>query len=129
MNKSQTIPVSTENDVIFARMQTRQLARALGLPIADQARISLAASSLAHTIKLGETCKGYIIISGIQEGKRHGLQIVCRASCTSNESDDLRRALEDARWMLMVDELDVRTSVDSQTEANNIEITAIKWTK
>lgn len=123
MSKSQTIPVSTENDVIFARMQTRQLARALGLAIADQARISLAASSLAHAVKLGEASKGHIAISGLQEDGRSGLQIICRAVCPADESHNLQRALEDAKWMLMVDELSIQANADC------IEITAVKWTR
>ena len=47
MNDIQTIEIHNRFDIIEARMQVRTLARKLGLDLFDQARISLAASTVA----------------------------------------------------------------------------------
>lgn len=121
MSESRWISVYNEVDVINARMQTRQMAKEAGLPIMDQARISLAVSSVAHVIRLGEACPGQIVINRITEDGRSGVQVVWMIK-PSEDYQDLLRALDDSSLQLMVDKMDVQSS-----PAMGLCITAVKW--
>ena len=64
MNQKQTIHIDTELDLISARMRVRNLARSLGFNPPDQARISLATSSL-FPIQAVTTCIGKSAASSV----------------------------------------------------------------
>ena len=49
----QTFVVREDYDVIISRSAVRELARSIGMRTADQARISLAASSAARALGIG----------------------------------------------------------------------------
>ncbi len=121
MSNSQRIAIRGEDDVILARMKTRNLARAAGLGIADQARISLAASSLAHTMELGSRFGGHILIECLDGDGRPGVRIVCTAANAADGGQNLG-ALRDTKWLLMVDELTVETLPTS-----DVQVIAVKW--
>ena len=120
MNKDQTIEIKSTFDVILARMQVRQRARAMGLGIQDQACIALATSSLARALKLGETVQeSRIDIYCSGEGERSGVQVVCTVA-DGVRYDTGSKAFTDTKWM--VDDLTVET-----LPSNDVEITLVKW--
>lgn len=119
MNEPRIIEVVSEGDIILARMQVREFARAKGFNIMDQARISLATSSLAYALGLGSTCHGQIVIDCLSEGGDTGLRVVCtRASAATGDLSE--RAFGDTRRM--VDQLTVET-----LPSNEAQVTVIKW--
>jgi hypothetical protein len=119
MNDSQTIKVHDDLDIITARLLVRKLARARGFDIADQARISLAASSLVYTLGLERVHRGQIIIDCLSDGARTGIRVVY------TKADGAIRglnpeALDDVR--LMVDELSVE-----RLPGDDLQVTLVKW--
>lgn len=122
MSESRWISVYNEVDVINARMQTRQMAKEAGLQIMDQARISLAVSSVAHVIRLGEACPGQIVINRLVEDGRSGVQVVWMIKA-GEDLEQLLRALDDSSLQLMVDKMDIQSS-----PTTGLCITAVKWT-
>ena len=122
MNEQTKITVKGHSDIINARMRVRRLARTAGLNTADQARIALATSSLAQTLRMGEKFRGEITIQSMSnDDKGSGVRIVCTLF-SPTEYESTLKALKDTKWMLMVDELNVQTLPSS-----NLEVTAIKW--
>ncbi|MBN1890937.1 MAG: hypothetical protein JW850_23275 [Thermoflexales bacterium] len=120
MDEEHSVTVKSEVDVITARMYVRDVARGLGMNLGDQARISLAASSLAHAIGLGRTHQGQIEISCVHErdDARVGVQVICiriGLPCTLEAG-----RLGEARWM--VDELMVE-----ERPPDELQVTVIKW--
>jgi len=118
MSLTKILTVTKETDIVLLRMQVRDLARALGLALGDQARISLAASSAAKAIGLGSTHHGQVTIDDCHRDERIGVRVICldengQAGLTPN-------ALGDARWM--VDELTVET-----LPSQKVQVTLIKW--
>jgi hypothetical protein len=121
MKHSRKIDIRSEDDVILARMETRRMARDAGLDVGGQARISLAASSLAHALDLGRSCEGHMDIGYVDGGIRSGVRIILTVSKVNIECFD-PRTLSSANWKLMVDELDAQ-----QLPPNGVQITAVKW--
>jgi hypothetical protein len=119
MNEGQTKEIVKPSDIIVARMQVRELARAKGFSMVDQARISLAASSLAKALGLGRGHQGQIVVDCVSGERGTGVRVVCR---TANGAGDgfSPEALGDTRWI--VDELTVE-----RLPSNGIQITAVKW--
>lgn len=119
MNESQIVTVQAKIDVITARVKVRELARTVGLKTTDQARISLAASSLAQALGLGETLQGQIIIDCLDRGERTGVRVVCIAA----NAPGCELAPETSRDMgRMVDEVTVET-----LPSNYVQATLVKW--
>ncbi len=113
-----TIVVRDYRDVINARQKTRELARAIGMDITNQARISLATSSMANAMSLGILRIGQIAIESIQNPQQVGV----RVTCTTSDGKEVHiplAALRDVQWM--VDHL----AVDS-LPANNVQVTLEK---
>ena len=102
MKENQTIAINTEFDVFTLRMQVRNLARAIGFDVTNQARVALATSSLASALGLGEAQRGQVTIGRLGRVERWGV----RVACTTTNSVDLKagsRAFRDVKWL--VDEL------------------------
>lgn len=118
MSHTKILTVTNETDVVLLRMQVRDLARAIGLALADQARISLAAWSVAKAIGLCSTHRGQVTIKDCCHNERIGVQVVC--SSESGRTDLAPNALGDARWM--VDQLTVET-----LPSKNVQVTLVKW--
>lgn len=110
--------VRGEIDIIAARMRVRDQARLMGMDLADQSRISLATSSLAHALNIGEAYTGEIRIETIQNGRRTGLRVICARLAGAPGVED--RVLGAARWM--VDDLQV-----VHLPPDVLQITLIKW--
>jgi len=118
MSHAQTIRLANETDIVLLRMRVRDLARAVGLNLADQARISLAAGCAAKAIGLGVTHQGQVTIDHYCRGGNVGVRVVCAGK--NGKTDGAPGALGDARWM--VDELTCET-----LGASEAQVTLIKW--
>ena len=118
MSRAQTIAVASESDVVRLRVQVRDLARAIGMSLTDQARISLAASSVAKAIGLGSTCRGQATIDDCRQGERTGVRVIYKEK--NGKGDLTSGVFGDTRWM--VDELTVET-----LPTNEVQVTLIKW--
>lgn len=116
---SAIIPIQDSFDIIEARVQVRSLARSLGFDLFDQARISLAASTLATILGLGRDTVGQITVESYLGNSRLGIRVTClrarplRPEIPSGVLDDARR---------MVDEMIVESLSGGETK-----ITLIKW--
>lgn len=118
MYKSQTISLGSESDIVLLRMRVRDLARSVGMNLADQARVSLAASSLAKAMGLGANAPGQATIAGLARDTQTGVQVICadkraHPGCKTG-------SLEEVRWM--VDELTLETLPSSIRQAR-----LVKW--
>jgi two-component system, response regulator YesN len=113
-----TVIVRDYRDVINARQKTRELARAIGMDVTSQARISLATSSMANAISLGMLRIGQIAIESIQNPEQFGVRVTC-STTDGKETHIPPAALRDVQWM--VDHL----TVDA-LPANNVQITLEK---
>jgi hypothetical protein len=116
MSKNQTIAIRKDFDVIVARSRVRDLARSIGLGTTDQARISLAASSAARALGLGEACQGAIVIEAENGHERACVRVTCRTD--SVQEGVTVATFSDARFM--VDEITV------QEGANGTQVTLVK---
>lgn len=120
MDKCLILPVHNETDIILARLRVRELARAQGFNVMNQARVSLAASSLARTLGLGGTHRGQITVEGLQDGGRStGVRVVCTKT-DGAEADYGAQTFDDLR--LMVDELTVE-----ELPSADLQVTMTKW--
>jgi len=118
MSHTKTMSVANESDIVLLRMQVRDLARAIGMTLADQARISLAASAVAKAIGLGTTHRGQVTLSDCSRDGRTGVRVVCTSK--NGKTDHTPGALGDARWM--VDELTFET-----LPSKEVQVTLVKW--
>ena len=116
---NETITIRSEFDVITARMKVRELARAKNFNITDQARISLATSSLAETLGLGRKRQGTIAIDALDETQRIGIRVICTA-ITEAVSDLVPDDLKNTGWL--IDDLTIE-----KLPSNDLQVTAIHW--
>jgi hypothetical protein len=121
MKNLHRITINSESDVIRARMLTRQAAHDLGLPVIDQARISLATSSLAAALSLGKLTTGCIEIRLVNTPQRDCVEVVCTTENAVDTPTTLAK-LRTAEWRQMVDEMNI--SFLSNTD---LQVTVTKW--
>ena len=121
MSETQVFPIQTDNDVVSARLQARQAARAAGLPIIDQARFSMTASSLAHSLQLDKYYPGQISISQMNGAHGNGLMLTCTIFGVSDPTS-LTADLKKSEWRQMVDDLKV-----SVLPNGDLQVAALKW--
>jgi hypothetical protein len=121
VDDTETITIYSDYDIIFARMRTREIARHAGFNTADQARVSLAASSLAQKLDLGLRLRGQLSIDCINVDGRCGVRLVFTVPDDASHNPALR-TLEQSRWIYMVDDLQVKSLALNQTQ-----VTAVKW--
>lgn len=109
------------NDIIIVRLAVRELARHYGMNLGDQSRVSLATSSLANAMGLGQgqNVTGWIQIGLLEEGYRRGVKVACFRKDSTGFVPPLSY-FGSERWM--VDEFDLRALSNDTTE-----ITMIKW--
>jgi len=70
------ISISSDLDIVTARVEGRNLARDMGFDIIDQARIATAISELARNVVL-YAYSGEVILNRVEPNGRVGLQMVC----------------------------------------------------
>jgi hypothetical protein len=119
MDERQTITINNELDIIEARMRVRTLARETGLDLFDQARISLATSTLAIILGLEKGSRGSVGMTRLHTGERVGVQVVCTRRDTSPR-DLAAGVLDDARRM--VDDMQL-----SELPGGGLAVTVVKW--
>ncbi|MBN1886799.1 MAG: anti-sigma regulatory factor [Thermoflexales bacterium] len=73
------IPIQNDLDIVRARVEGRNMARALGFGIIDQARIATAISELARNIVLYAKI-GEVIVRQVENVHQCGIEIVCSDS-------------------------------------------------
>ncbi len=112
------VVITRESDVVLLRMQVREVARASGLNLGDQARISLAASSAAKSIGMGAAHPGQATVEECCLGERTGVRVVCTAR--NGSAEHLPGELGQTKWM--VDELTL-----DNLPANQVQVTLVKW--
>jgi serine/threonine-protein kinase RsbT len=76
MPEMRRVSISSDLDIVTARVEGRNLARAMGFGVIDQARIATAISELARNIVL-YAHTGQISLSAIEKDGKRGLRIVC----------------------------------------------------
>jgi hypothetical protein len=119
MNETQMIQIFDDHDIIVARLRVREMARAKGFSMMDQARISLAASSLANAMGLTHANRGRIVIDCLDNERGTGIRVVCAKTCPTS-GDPSPMQLGDTRWM--VDEFNVE-----RLPSNGVRVTIVKW--
>lgn len=119
MNERVTIPIRNAFDAITARARVRDFARETGLDITGQARISLAAYSLANTTKLRSTNQCQLSIQGLKKGNQTGVKLACTIP---NVADDhlTSDTFGNVKWL--VDEFSVET-----LPTNEVHIILTQW--
>ena len=117
---TQTFVVREDFDVIVSRSAVRELARSIGMRTADQARISLAASSAARALGIGRTHRGKITIEDVRREGRLGIRVICEVE--DLDEPPAQGKLADAR--AMTDEL-----VIDELSAERVQVTLIKWSR
>jgi hypothetical protein len=119
MNESVTISIHNAFDTITARAKVREFAREQGLDITGQARISLAAYSLANAAELGSTSQGQLIIKVLQKDKRAGVEVLCILPDAAGNYF-ASETFENAKWL--VDEFTVEN-----LPSNEVRVALIQW--
>ncbi|OIQ08318.1 serine/threonine-protein kinase RsbT [Moorella thermoacetica] len=77
MNLKQTLPITSEYDIITARQAAREIARQIGFNTVDQVRIATAVSELTRNVVLYAGC-GKVDIEVVARGERQGIEITVR---------------------------------------------------
>ena len=119
MNERRMIEVQQDLDVVYARSVVRSVARRVGLGTTDQARISLAASSAARALGMGDACRGSVEIEGSNGLGRPQVRVVCSVR-DATRADPQMGALSEARQM--TDELRIE-----RLPFGRLQVTLIKW--
>ena len=132
MQIEKKIHVSSDLDIVIARMQARNVAKKMGFGTMDQARISLAASELARALCDNADGPKELIMSDAHQNGFEGLQISCLVNLEhaptrdkkdwAKEPSTVGRSLSGA--CLLVDE----SFVEGQG-GEHIRITLTKWLK
>ena len=71
------VPIRSDSDVVTARQRGRELAARVGFSTTDQTLFATAISEVARNI-VSYAGHGEILLSGIEEGTRRGIQVVAR---------------------------------------------------
>ena len=112
--------LKSESDIILARMKVRHLASDAGLALGNQARISLATSSLAHELNIGKGCRGHIEVDCLNENGTRGLRVTCTVD-NGFSSERASKAAASVKWL--VDEL----SVSDLQPDGKVQVTLTQW--
>lgn len=108
----QHLNINNDYDVISLRQAVRQMARATGLGLPQQARITAAISEIARVLVLDHNSTSVTI--RVVEGRRPALEVVCEASggferahagypAHSLRFDDARALVDDASMAVNAD--------------------------
>lgn len=119
MNDRVNIRIRSAFDAITARAKVREFAREEGLDVTGQARISLAAYSLANASELGGGNRGELIVKGLRKGKRIGVEVICIIPSAVNYRF-APETLENVKWL--VDEFAVET-----LPSDEMQVALIQW--
>ena len=119
---SATIHVDSNLHIISARAEVRTLARKTGFNTMDQARISLATSSLAYILDLGGRYGGKITYRVTNNNGAEKIEVSCVAYCGNFDLDlEGQKNKELQKLRKMVDELHICC-----LPSNDLEVIMIK---
>lgn len=120
MLAQQILNIHNTHDIINTRMQVREAARNVGMDLGDQARISLATSSLMEGLGLGQdSSSSSIAIEYLSEEQKKGLRVVC-TFLDPKENRLIGTAAGNIGWM--VDDIAIHYLANEQ-----VEIILTKW--
>lgn len=119
MSKRFAIPIRNASDAITARARVREFARAEGLDVTGQARISLAAYSLANE-KSGCGNRSQLILRGLKDNERIGIEVICVIPDATNYQFPAE-TIKNIKWL--VDEFSTET-----LPSNEMQIALVQWT-
>jgi len=120
MLTQQILNIRDSYDIITTRMQVREAARQAGMDLGDQARISLATSSMMEGLGFGyDPSSSVITIEHLNEDQTKGLRVVCNF-INSKERQQVQAAVENIRWM--IDDVKI-----NYLENEQVEIILTKW--
>ncbi|MBN1993193.1 MAG: hypothetical protein JW953_10855 [Anaerolineae bacterium] len=130
MSIASRISVSSDLDVVMARMEARKIAKEMGFNTADQARISLAASELARALSWNNDAPGEIVFSNATQNEQRGFQVSClvkREHIPHRGHKHLAQNMSIPKRCLigacqLVDESNIKELNDHQAQ-----VTLIKW--
>ncbi len=92
MLSERLVPIRSDVDIVATRVAGRELARALGFGLVDQARIATAISELTRNI-VQYAGEGEALIRALDHGGRVGIEIVLRDSGPG--IPDIEQAMQD----------------------------------
>lgn len=118
MSEKMTLSIRNAFDAITARAKVREFARAEGLDVTGQARISLAAYSLANA-KSGRGDQGQLILRGLKKDARIGIEVICVIPDATNYQFPAE-ILKNIKWL--VDEFATET-----LPSNEMQIALVQW--
>jgi hypothetical protein len=95
--------MTTEYDVISMRQEVRQIARALGLGLAEQAKIATAMSTIARVL-IGRNRSAMFTLQTINQEAQAALEIVCVLGLAPLDDTQLEQMWNLANVRLLVDE-------------------------
>jgi hypothetical protein len=121
MNKYEKIAINNDIDIITARMMVREAARRYGLSLTDQSCISLATSSLANAMGMGQDVanSGEILVECVQKGTKRGLRVSCLKHQSVSDEETIKK-FGDSRWL--VDELEM-----TRVNSGGVSVALTKW--
>jgi hypothetical protein len=99
----QSIRMTTEYDVITMRQEVRQIARALGLGLAEQAKIATAMSTIARVL-IDRNRSAMFTLQTINQEAQAALEIVCVLGLAPLDDTQLEQMWNLANVRLLVDE-------------------------
>jgi len=132
-NEELSVPIKSAADIVVARQKGRALAIQLGFAGSDPTVIAAAISEVARNI-VHHAQHGEIVLSGIHESSRNGIQVI--ASDQGPGISDIDRAMQygysssrgmgvglpGAKWLM--DEFDIESQLGKGTR-----VTMRKWVR
>jgi len=132
-NEELSVPIKSAADIVVARQKGRALAIQLGFAGSDPTVIAAAISEVARNI-VNHAQHGEIVLSGIHESSRNGIQVI--ASDQGPGISDIDRAMQygysssrgmgvglpGAKWLM--DEFDIESQLGKGTR-----VTMRKWVR
>jgi serine/threonine-protein kinase RsbT len=128
MSTDNKIYVSSDLDVVMARMEARKIAKKMGFSTADQARISLAASELARALSWNNDTPSEITFSSATQNGQQGFQVAClvKREYVTNHTNSTQEIPIPSRCLAGACDLVDESIVEEQDE-QNAHIILIKW--
>lgn len=123
MTTPEKLNLTSEVDIVNARMAVRDFARGCGFGLADQACISMAASSLAYALGFARenSLGGEMLMEQFTtQQNRKGMRVHCIKKQTDHGDRDVVHNLGNAR--LLVDSIEVQPF-----QPNGVEVIIVKW--
>jgi len=132
-NEELCVPIKSDSDIVEARQKGRAVARQRGCSGGDPTVIAAAISEVARNI-VNPATRGEIVLSGIHESSRLGIQVLARDEGPGiadieqamqygySSGKGMGVGLPGAKWLM--DEFDIKSQVGKGTR-----VTMRKWVR